>query len=202
MPLVNAYARVSTQDQNLDMQIQAIKRYGVPDECIFTDTLSGAHAQRPGLIEALRAAQQPGSEFVVWKLDRLGRTVTGVIETMQLLDSRGVRVYSLTERLDLGTPFGKAMVGFLAVFAELERNLIRERTLAGLKRAKERGGNHGRPIVMTAPRIELAQQMLEDHRHVEREILPALRLIEGPQLSRSAVYSWVRSHKRAEGETA
>lgn len=119
------YARVSTQDQSVDMQVAAMERYGVKPACIFTDTLSGAHAQRPGFIEAIRAAQQPGSEFVVWKLDRLGRTVTGVIDTMQLLDSRGVRVYSLTERLDLGTPFGKAMVGFLAVFSELERNLIR-----------------------------------------------------------------------------
>lgn len=196
------YARVSTNDQSVDMQVAAMERYGVERDCIFTDMLSGAHTQRPGFIEALRAAQQPGSEFVVWKLDRLGRTVVGVIEAMQLLDSRGVRVYSLTERIDLGTPFGKAMIGILAVIAELERNLIRERTMAGLKRAKERGGNHGRPIVMTAPRIELAQQMLEERRHVEREILPALRQIEGPQISRSAVYSWVRSHKRAEREAA
>lgn len=200
--LAIGYARVSTQDQSVDMQVAAMERYGVKSACIFTDTLSGAHAQRPGFIEAIRAAQQPGSEFVVWKLDRLGRTVTGVIDTMQLLDSRGVRVYSLTERLDLGTPFGKAMVGFLAVFAELERNLIRERTLAGLRRAKERGGAHGRPVVMTAPRIQLAMQMVDERRNVVGEIWPALLEIDGAPLSKSALYSWIRDYKQQEREAA
>lgn len=190
------YCRVSTADQNLDMQIEAMKKYGVPEGLIFTDKLSGATGKRPGFIRALRLAQHPGTEFVVWKLDRLGRTVLGIIETMQLLESRGVKLYSLTERMDLSTPFGKAMVGFLAVFAELERNLIRERTMAGLRRAKERGDAHGRPVVMTEPRIALATQMLAEGKHIKDEILPALKAIKGPNISRAALYVWTKNQKR------
>lgn len=190
------YCRVSTQDQRLDMQIEAMARYGVPRELIFTDKMSGATSKRPGLIRALQLAQIPDTEFVVWKLDRLGRTVLGIIETLTLLEKRGVRLYSLTERMDLSTPFGKAMIGFLAVFAELERNLIRERTMAGLKRAKERGDPHGRPAVMTAERIEVATRMLAEKRHIEREILPALKLLDGPAITRSPLYAWTKHQKR------
>jgi DNA invertase Pin-like site-specific DNA recombinase len=191
-----AYCRVSTADQNLDMQIQAMVRYGVHPDLIFTDKMSGATSKRPGLISALQLALIPETEFVVWKLDRLGRTVLGIIETLQLLERRGVRLYSLTERMDLSTPFGKAMVGFLAVFAELERNLIRERTMAGLKRARERGDPHGRPIVMTAERIEMATQMLADGKHIEHDILPALQGIKGPRITRSPLYAWTKLQKR------
>lgn len=190
------YCRVSTADQNLDMQIEAMKKYGVPEELIFTDKLSGAHTKRPGFIRALRLARHPDTEFVAWKLDRLGRSVLGIIETMQLLERRGVKLFSLTERMDLSTPFGKAMVGFLAVFAELERNLIRERTLSGIRRAKERGDAHGRPIVMTEPRIVLATQMLADGKHIEADILPELKRIKGPSISRAALYVWTRNQKR------
>jgi len=190
------YCRVSTAEQNLDMQIEAMVRYGVPGEMIFTDKLSGAKSDRPGLTRALKTAQFAGTELVVWKLDRLGRTVMGIIETMQLLEGRGVTLFSLTERMDLSTPFGKAMLGFLAVFAELERNLIRERTMAGLKRAKERGDPHGRPAVMTAERIEVATRMLADHRHIEREILPVLQGLEGPSITRSPLYAWTKQQKR------
>lgn len=191
-----AYCRVSTADQNLDMQIQAMVRYGVHRELIFTDKMSGATSKRPGLISALQLAQIPDTEFVVWKLDRLGRTVLGIIETLQLLERRGVRLYSLTERMDLSTPFGKAMIGFLAVFAELERNLIRERTMAGLRRAKERGDPHGRPAVMTEERIEAAKRMLAEGLHIEREILPALKRLDGPAITRSPLYAWTKLQKR------
>lgn len=171
-------------------------RYGVPEQLVFTDKLSGATSKRPGLIQALQLAQIPGTEFVVWKIDRLGRTVLGIIETLQLLERRGVQPYSLTERMDLSTPFGKAMIQFLAVFAELERNLIRERTMAGLRRAKERGDPHGRPAVMTAERVTLATQMLADRKHIEREILPALKELPGPAITRSPLYAWTKMQKR------
>lgn len=190
------YCRVSTAEQSLDMQVAAMIRYGVPEGLIFTDKMSGATSKRPGLIRALQLAQIPGTEFVVWKLDRLGRTVMGIIETLQLFERRGIVLYSLTERMDLSTPFGKAMIGFLAVFAELERNLIRERTNAGLKRAKERGDPHGRPAVMTAERIEVATRMLAERRHIEREILPALKLLDGPAITRSPLYAWTKHQKR------
>jgi DNA invertase Pin-like site-specific DNA recombinase len=150
----------------------------------------------PGFVSALKAAQYPGTGLVVWKLDRLGRTVLGIIETLQLLERRGVRLFSLTERMDLSTPFGKAMVGFLAVFAELERNLIRERTTAGLVRAKERGDPHGRPSVMTAERIEMAKAMLADGKHILHEILPVLQSMDGPKITRSPLSAWTKIYKR------
>lgn len=191
------YARVSTSEQNLDMQIDALKKYGVPEDLIFTDKLSGASDKRPGFRRAIKTAQHEGTEFVVWKLDRLGRTVLGIIETLQLLDKRGVHLVSITERFDMGTPFGRAIVGFLAVFAELERNLIRERTMAGLRRARERGDAHGRPIAMTPERIEVASRMLAEDQHVKNEILPALQAMDGPKISRSALYAWVKDYRRS-----
>jgi DNA invertase Pin-like site-specific DNA recombinase len=190
------YARVSTSEQNLDMQIEALKKYGVKERLIFTDKMSGASDKRPGFVHALKAAQHKGTELVVWKLDRLGRTVMGIIETLQLLDSRGVHLVSLTERIDLGTPFGKAIVGFLAVFAELERNLIRERTLAGIRRAKERGEPHGRPTAMTEERIKVATQMLAEGKHMQNEILPAMKKMSGPPVSRSVLYAWAKDQRR------
>lgn len=190
------YARVSTSEQNLDMQVEALTQYGVPEGLIFTDKMSGATDKRPGFIRALKTAQHEDTEFVVWKLDRLGRTVMGIIETLQLLDKRGVHLVSLTERVDLGTPFGKAIVGFLAVFAELERNLIRERTLAGIRRAKERGEPHGRPTAMTQERIKVATQMLAERMHLQNDILPAMKEISGPPISRSVLYAWAKDQRR------
>ncbi len=183
------YARVSTADQNLDMQIEALKRYGVPEGLIFTDKMSGATSNRPGFNEALRFAQHENTEFVVWKLDRLGRTIRGIIETMQIFEKSGVQLVSLTEKFDLSTPFGKAIMHFLAAFAQLERDLIRERTIAGMKRAKERGGPHGRPKAMTPEREEKGDQLLTAGQR-GTAVWKELKAIEGPNLSRSAYFAW------------
>lgn len=183
------YARVSTADQNPDMQIDALKKYGVPEDMIFVDRMSGASMKRPEFTKALKLARHEGTEFVVWKLDRLGRTIRGIIDTMQLIDERGVHMVSLTERFDISTPFGRAILHFLAVFAQLERDLIRERTMAGLKRAKERGGAHGRPKSMTPEREAKADKMLRDGERgatVWREV----KAMPGPGLSRAAYYAW------------
>ena len=102
------YARVSTVEQNLDMQTAALIKAGVAEDLIFTDKMSGGSMSRPGLTAALKVAQHLNTEFVVWKLDRLGRTMLGIIEIMQLFEKRGVRLVSLSEGFDLGTPFGKA----------------------------------------------------------------------------------------------
>lgn len=190
------YARVSTAEQNLDMQVAALKRYGVPEDLIFTDKMSGSSSKRPGFMSALKAAQYPGMELVVWKLDRLGRTVMGIIETLQLVDERDVHLVSLMERIDLGTPIGKAMVTLLAVFAQLERDMIRQRTMEGMKRAKERGGAHGRPATMTPERIEVAKLMLSEDKHILHEILPALQALAGPKITRSPLYAWTKDYKR------
>lgn len=183
------YARVSTADQNLDMQIEALKRYGVPEGMIITDKMSGTVSNRPGLTTALKMAQHEGTEFVVWKLDRLGRSIRGIIETMQIFEKRGVRLVSITERFDLSTPFGKAILHFLAVFAELERDLIRERTMAGLQRAKERGDPHGRPRAMTPEREALGDELLRGG-YRGASVWKRLQAMPGPKLSRSAYFAW------------
>lgn len=188
------YARVSTTDQNPDMQIEALKRYGVREEFIFVDHASGGSMERPEFLKALREAQYPGSEFVVWKLDRLGRTMKGVLETLELLTSRGIAFVSLTERIDTTGPMGKAMIHLLAVFAELERDLISERTKAGLARARERGAAVGRPEAMTPERVEEAMRMVGEGAATS-EIVARLQQMDPPPISKSKVYAWVKDYK-------
>ncbi|MDI3335845.1 recombinase family protein [Defluviimonas aestuarii] len=189
------YARVSTADQNLEMQIEALKRYGVSDEFIFTDKMSGAKRDRPGLTRALKVAQHEGTELVVWKLDRLGRSLLGIIQTVQMLAERGVRLVSLTEGLDLGTPMGRMIVHIMGALAEYERELIRERTMAGLEQARREGKAHGRPVAMTPERTDLAGKMLDEGAHILKDVLPALQALEGPKVSRSALYAWVKEYR-------
>jgi DNA invertase Pin-like site-specific DNA recombinase len=192
------YARVSTADQNPDMQIEALKRYGVPPNLIFVDKASGGTNARPAFTRALKTAQHAGSEFVVWKLDRLGRTLKGVLDTMELLASRDIQFISLTERIDTGGPMGKAMIRLLAVFAELERDLIRERTVSGIRRAKERGDPHGRAKTMTPEREAAATELLNNGVR-GNEVWEALKPLPGPPISRAAYYVWQKQYddKRA-----
>lgn len=176
------------------MQIEALKRYGVREEFIFVDHASGGSMERPEFLKALREAQYPGSEFVVWKLDRLGRTMKGVLETLELLTSRGIAFVSLTERIDTTGPMGKAMIHLLAVFAELERDLISERTKAGLARARERGAAVGRPEAMTPERVEEAMRMVGEGAATS-EIVARLQQMDPPPISKSKVYAWVKDYK-------
>lgn len=183
------YARVSTADQNPDLQIAALVAYGVPRELIFVDRASGSTLDRPEFIRALRYAQHPGTEFVVWKLDRMGRTLEGIIEVLKLLEIRGVQFFSLTERVDMTTPMGKAMLQMMAVVAELERNLIVERTKAGIARARERGEQGGHPLAMTPGRVEVADLMLRMGQR-GNEVWDAVREMPGPNVSRAAYFAW------------
>lgn len=183
------YARVSTYDQNPDMQIQALKNYGVPEELIFVDRASGGTMDRPNFIRALKSAQHPGTEFVVWKLDRMGRTLEGIIEVLNLLESRGVSFFSLTERVDVTTPMGKAMLQMMGVVAELERNLIIERTKAGIARARERGEKGGRPVAMTPARVEVADTMLRLGQR-GNEVWQAIKPLSAVPISRAAYFAW------------
>src|SRR4051794_36386709 len=123
------YARVSTQDQTLALQQDALKQVGC--EKILTDTASGAKADRPGLEEALEYVR-PGDTLVVWKLDRLGRSLPHLIETIRQLEARGIGFKSLTEQIDTTTSGGKLIFHVFAALAEFERDVIRERTNAGL----------------------------------------------------------------------
>ncbi|WP_234053658.1 MULTISPECIES: recombinase family protein [unclassified Xanthobacter] len=145
------YARVSTDDQRLDLQLDALTRYGVERDRIFADeAASGASvAGRPGLKAAFKALR-PGAKLVVWKIDRLGRNLSELIQTADLVRQKGAELVSLTESIDTSNAFGKAMYHMIGVFAQLERDMIVERTKAGLAAARERGKLPGRRSPMTA----------------------------------------------------
>ncbi len=138
------YARVSTLEQNLDLQEDALKAAGC--EKLYTDKTSGTKAERPGLERAL-ADLRPGDQLVVWKLDRLGRSLRHLIETVTALSERGVSFLSVQEAIDTTTSGGKPVFHVFGALAEFERDIIRERTLAGLAaaRARKDGKPHGRP---------------------------------------------------------
>ncbi len=136
------YARVSTLEQNLDLQKDALDKAGCQQT--FEDKDSGAKTERPGLAKALEALR-PGDTLVVWKLDRLGRSLKHLVETVQQLETKGIGFQSLQESLDTTTSGGKLVFHVFAALAEFERDLIRERTQAGLAAARARGRQGGRP---------------------------------------------------------
>lgn len=153
------YARVSTGDQNLDLQKTALFR--AECEQIFEDTASGKNARRPGLRRALRRLK-PGDVLVVWKLDRLGRSVRDLITLVSELQARGVNFRSLTDSIDTSTPAGRFFFHVMSALAEMERELIVERTRAGLAAAREQGRVGGRRRVMTEEVVEQCRRMLEN----------------------------------------
>src|ERR1700687_121912 len=136
------YARVSTEDQTLDLQRDTLRQAHC--ERVYEEHASGKSLTRPQLEGCLKALR-PGDPLVVWRLDRLGRSLSDLLELTQELHTRGVEFESLTESIETGSPAGKLVFHLFAALAEFERNLIRERTLAGLKAARARGRKGGRP---------------------------------------------------------
>ncbi|MCK6049535.1 recombinase family protein [Klebsiella variicola] len=153
------YARVSTGDQNLDLQKNALVR--AECEQIFEDTASGKNARRPGLRRAIRRLK-PGDSLVVWKLDRLGRSVHDLISLVSELQDKGIHFRSLTDSIDTSTPAGRFFFHVMSALAEMERELIVERTRAGLAAAREQGRVGGRCRVMTTEVVECCRRMLEN----------------------------------------
>jgi len=153
------YARVSTRDQNPEMQIAALEAAGC--ERVFTETASGAQRDRPQLWAAIDYMRQ-GDTLVVWKLDRLARSMKQLIETVEGLDERGIGFRSLTEAIDTATSGGKIVFHIFGALAEFERSIIRERTTAGLKAARDRGKLGGRPPALSAEDLAAARAMLRD----------------------------------------
>lgn len=151
------YARVSTQDQHLDLQLDALKAAGC--DKVFTDKLSGSKTDRPGLAEALSYCRQ-GDCLVVWKLDRLGRSLPHLVETVADLKEKGIDFRSCKENIDTSTATGKLIFHIFAALAEFERDCIRDRTQAGLTAARERGRVGGRPKTLTEDKISLAKSIL------------------------------------------
>jgi DNA invertase Pin-like site-specific DNA recombinase len=183
MSILIGYARVSTIDQNLALQKDALEKAGC--EKIFTDTASGAKAERKGLEEALSYVRK-GDTLVVWRLDRLGRSLRDLIDTISKLDSRKIGFKSVTENIDTMTSGGKLVFHIFGALAEFERNLIRERTAAGLQAARARGRMGGRPNVLTDKEIAMAQALYADKTNSVSEICKTLKI------SRTTFYRYVR----------
>jgi DNA invertase Pin-like site-specific DNA recombinase len=155
--MILGYARVSTDEQDLKLQLDALAAAGC--ERVFTDKASGAGMDRPGLVEAL-AFIRPGDSLVVWKLDRLGRSVKGLVEMSADLASRGVDLRSITDGIDTKGAAGRFYFHIMAALAEMERELIRERTAAGLAAARSAGRVGGRKPVMTAAKKTAARTLM------------------------------------------
>jgi DNA invertase Pin-like site-specific DNA recombinase len=167
------YARTSTTEQNFDLQVDALKREGCEEENIYTDQLSGAAQARPGLDQALKFLRL-GDTLVIWKLDRLGRSVKGLIELVDKLHERGVHFKSITDGIDTSTPAGRFFFHVMAALAQMERELILERTKAGLAAAKARGRLGGRKPKLTEVDIASAQRLL--HEMTVKEVASVLKV--------------------------
>ena len=176
------YARISTHEQNLDLQYDALNKA----ECfrIFTDTMSGAKADRPGLSEALNYLRE-GDTLVVWRLDRLGRSLKDLLELVNALQSQGIGFCSLQENIDTTTSGGKLIFHIFASLAEYERSIIRERTLAGLTAARARGRRGGRPMSLDDKQLKLVREMYADLKKSPQDICETFHI------SRSALYRYV-----------
>jgi len=153
------YARVSTIDQDPALQIDALQSAGC--EKVFVEQASGAQRERPELVRALDVTRS-GDTLVVWRLDRLARSLKQLIETVEDLDGRGVKFQSLTEAIDTTTSGGKLVFQIFGALAEFERSLIRERTAAGLVAARARGRRGGRPPALSAKDMKAAKAMMAD----------------------------------------
>ena len=168
------YARVSTEDQNLNLQLDALKAGGC--EVVFEDQgMSGAEGRRPGLAAALERCAS-GDVLVAWKLDRLGRSLLDLVGLVERLNARGVGLKVLTgagASIDATTPEGRLFFAMFAAMAEFERELIRERTAAGMKAAKRRGRHVGRPRKLDAGQLDMAAQLIAANRS-QRDVAKAL----------------------------
>ena len=179
------YARVSTQDQTLDLQTDALKQAGC--EKIFTDTTSGAKSDRPGLQEAMNHLRA-GDTLVVWRLDRLGRTLKHLIATIADLSDKGIGFRSLQENMDTTTSGGKLIFHIFGALAEFEREVIKERTNAGLQAARARGRLGGRPTILSREpkKIALARKLYEDGN------MPVQAICETLHIGRATLYRYIQ----------
>ena len=183
------YARVSTEDQNLDLQTDALKRAGC--QKIYQEKISSRKSERPALKELL-AHLRPGDTVVVWKLDRLGRSLKELIDLINQLATQGVNFTSLNERIDTGTPTGQLVFHIFCALAEFERELIRERTLAGLQAARARRQVLGRPKGLS----KIAQQKAQVAASLYRAgTLPVGVICQQLQIALPTLYRYLRDQR-------
>jgi DNA invertase Pin-like site-specific DNA recombinase len=186
-PMRIGYARVSTRDQNLEMQLDALNKAGC--KRIFTDKLSGAQVERPGLKEALSHLRE-ADILVVWKLDRLGRSVKGLVDLVNELEAREVHFQSITDGVDTETPAGRFFFHVMASLAQMERELILERTRAGLEAARCLGRVGGRKRRMTNGKVQAARKLLASG-------TPPLEVAHSLGVSVPTLYRWLPASSRA-----
>lgn len=184
-PRLVGYARVSTDDQDLSLQIDALTKQGIPANSIFMDKISGAKTERPGLSECLKSLQ-PGDILVVWRLDRLGRSMRHLITLVEDLRNKGIGFRSVSEgAIDTTCASGELIFNIFSALAQFERRLIQERTKAGLAAARARGRMGGRP--KTSPKdakVRLAKTLLADKSLEVDDICETLKI------SRSTLYRY------------
>jgi DNA invertase Pin-like site-specific DNA recombinase len=178
------YARVSTLDQNLDLQKDALAKAGCKK--VLVDVASGKNVERVGL-ERAKELLREGDVFVVWRLDRLGRSLKDLIATLTEFEVRGIGFLSLTEAIDTTTSAGKLIFHVLGAITEFERNLIRDRTQAGLNAARARGRKGGRPKALNASQRTLAVDLYHQKKHSIAEICNTVGI------SRPTLYAYVKS---------
>jgi DNA invertase Pin-like site-specific DNA recombinase len=167
--MIFGYARVSTQEQNLDMQLDALKEYGCDQ--IFQEKMTGKKKERPQLDEVLKLLRT-GDKVVIYKLDRISRSTKHLIELSERFESAGVQFVSLQDNIDTSTPMGRFFFRVMASIAELERDIISERTKSGLESARARGRKGGRPKV-NQKKLQLAKKMYDSKQYSISEIVAA-----------------------------
>ncbi|MEM1007366.1 MAG: recombinase family protein [Myxococcota bacterium] len=178
------YARVSREDQDLQMQVDALNKAGCTR--IFKEKRSGAKKERPQFVSALETLG-PGDTFVVWKLDRIGRSLKQMLALVELFEQKGIQLQSLTDGIHTQTAAGRFFFHIMAALAEMERDLIRERTQAGLAAARARGKKGGRrPKDPNDPKVRRAQKMHKDHTLSIDDICQSL------SISRSTLYRYLK----------
>ncbi len=180
------YARVSKNEQNLDLQRDALLKAGCREKNIFTDKITGTKAERRGLTKALSYLRS-GDTLVVWRLDRLGRSLKHLIETITKLQKQNIAFKSITENIDTSTATGQLVFHIFGALAEFERNLIRERTIAGLEAARARGRLGGRPeLTGASSKVAMAKKLYADKTNAISDICKTLHI------SRATLYRYIK----------
>lgn len=180
------YARVSTLEQNLDLQKNALTEAGC--NTIYAETVSGSSAQRPELEQCLKALR-PGDTLVVWRLDRLGRSLADLVDTITKLEQKGVSFKSLRENIETKSATGKLIFHVFASLAEFEKNLIRERTMAGLQAARARGKKGGRKPALSEKQVREIKRLFSDPE------IPVTQIAERYGVSRTTIYKAVKNNR-------
>ena len=182
------YARISTDDQNLNLQRDALQAAGCTQ--IYEDRIGGATGARPGLQQALSVARA-GDVLVVWRLDRLGRSLKDLIAMVETLSSRDIELQSLTEAISTNTNSGQLIFHLFGALAQFERNLIRERTSAGLKAARARGRLGGRPKTLEPAKRRLAVKLYDERQYTIHEICQMMGI------SKPTLYNYIAEVREA-----